>query len=402
MTSYTVETSSETDATQWNNSTNLVRAPSGRLWATYESGSDDIFIAYSDDNENWTEIAVTSSGSLQNSPAIAVDSNGYVHVVWTGQGWGVETGNYNIQYRKYTDSLQDQESVTDVAYNQSFPAIAIDSSDYPRVVWAGTGWGVNTDDLNIQYRKRTTSWQAQEAITDNSQNQFNPSIAVDSSDYDHVIWYGLNWGVNTSDQNIQYRKRTDSWQAQEAITDNSEDQLYPCVALDQSGNVHAVWTGLNNGVETGNYNIQYRKRTTSWQDQEGVTDISETQDRPSVMVDANGYVHVSWNGYGWGVNTAYNNIQYRKRTDSWQAQVGITDDNVHHRHSSMVRGIHPKCNGYSYSVTSAGYAFVWTADVGATYSVKIEVSADLAWQTCPSGRIPVSPSSGAYGGVFIY
>jgi len=82
------------------------------------------------------------------------------------------------------------------------------------VVWYGKGWGSNTGYYNIQYRKRTSSgWQTQEAVTDKSWDQLNPSIAIDSSDNIHVVWYGKGWGFYTGTYNIQYRKRTSSgWQ----------------------------------------------------------------------------------------------------------------------------------------------------------------------------------------------
>ena len=256
-------------ATALANGRKLVRAPSGRLWAVYskvvEVGLDyysNVFAAYSDDGgESWTEEQLTEKDADQQYPSIAVDKNSVVRVVWQGYGWGVNTGWHNIQYRMRTDSWQAQEAVTDAASHQRLPSIAVDEDGYAHVAWEGTGWGENPNDYNIQYRKRTDSWQAQEAVTDVATHQASfgpPSLAVDSDGYVHVVWCD----ESAEDWNIRYRKRTDSWQAQEAVTDAGLNVL-PSLAVDGGGAVHVAW--MERDLVGGFWNIRYRRRTTSWQ-----------------------------------------------------------------------------------------------------------------------------------------
>ncbi|MCD6143602.1 BNR-4 repeat-containing protein, partial [Thermococcus sp.] len=164
--------------------------------------------------------------------------------------------------------------------------IAIDGNDNVHVVWRGTGWGTNTGYHNIQYRKRTsTGWQSQEAVTDKDADQVNPSIAIDSDGNVHVVWFGKGWGANTTNWNLQYRKKTSSgWKPREAITDKNADQTHPVIAIDKDDNVHVVWRGLGWGTNTGYYNIQYRKRTSSgWQTREGLTDVAINQYFPNLI-----------------------------------------------------------------------------------------------------------------------
>ncbi|RJQ52147.1 MAG: exo-alpha-sialidase [Actinobacteria bacterium] len=405
MAIYTVASSTVANSTLGRT---LARAPDGRLWAVYlksAGGYNQVFAAYSDNGgQTWTEEQVTAASGNQALPTLAVNSLGEVIVAWTGQGWGTNTTYNNIQYRKRTTSWQTQEAITDIANTQTSPSIALGSSGNVHVVWSGLGWGTNTAYYNIQYRKRTTSWQTQEAITDVANTQTDPSIALGSSGNVHVVWSGPGWGTNTGVNNIQYRKRTTSWQTQEAITDVASKQYLPSIVLDSSDNVHVAWTGRGWGTNTLRYNIQYRKRTTAWQTQEAVTDVASHQSTDgitfcglSIALDSSDNVHLAWTGLGWGTNTAYYNIQYRKRTTSWQTQEGLTDTASDQQWPHLIWALHPTVSGTKTNVPSAGYAFTWD-DTGAA-ATKIYLSADLAW---PSGLAYQPRPTAAVGSPLIF
>jgi len=383
--SYTVKTVVGFDSTAYNSQRKLARKSNGELWTVYprsDGTRNQIYAAYSTNGgQTWTEEQVSYATGTYNQqyPSIAIDSSDNVHVVWDGQGWGTNTSYNNIQYRKRTTSWQAQEAVTDKNNYQVYPSIAIDSSDNVHVVWQGYGWGTNTGYVNIQYRKRTTSWQTQEAVTDKNNYQVYPSIAIDSSDNVHVVWQGYGWGTNTSYWNIQYRKRTTSWQTQEVVTDTNYHQYYPSIAIDSSDNVHVVWDGQGWGTNTSYNNIQYRKRTTSWQTQEAVTDKNNYQQYPSIAIDSSDNVHVVWQGYGWGTNTDYYNIQYRKRTTSWQTQEGLTDSATNQKYPNLIWALRPTVSGVKTNRPKTGYAFVWQNGTALTYYA----SSDLTWESPP-------------------
>jgi len=274
-------------------------------------------------------------------------------------------GTYNQIYASYsTDGGETwtEEQVTNATDHQYYPSVAIDSQNTIHVVWHGLGWGTNSTYGNIQYRKRTSSgWQPIEAVTDKNADQYVPSIAIDSNDNIHVVWRGLGWGTNTDYWNIQYRKRTSSgWQPIEAVTDKNADQYDSSIAIDSNDNIHVVWRGLGWGTNTDYWNIQYRKRTSSgWQSQEAVTDIVGRQRYISFAIDDSDNIHVVWPGKGWGTNTDYWNIQYRKRTSSgWQPIEAVTDKNADQTDSVIVidkgDNIHVVWRGLGWG-TSTGY-----------------------------------------------
>ena len=386
MPSYTVKSGALNDSTTRNIQRKLARTSNGTLWCVYHRSDgtyNQIYASYStNEGETWVEERVTNATDHQYRPSIAIDSNDNIHVVWYGRSWGTNPSCVNIQYRKRTSSgWQAQEAITDKSDNQYYPSIAIDSNDNIHIVWYGPGWGTNTKYSDIQYRKRTSAgWQAQEAVTDKSDVQYYASIAIDSSDNIHVVWCGKGWGTNTGCYNIRYRKRTSSgWQTQEAITDKGDSQYAPSIAVDSNDNIHVVWLGLGWEPNPDYCNIRYRKRTSSgWQTQEAVTNKNNGQYYPSIAIDSNDNIHVVWCGYGWGTNTGRYNIQYRKRTSAgWQTQIGLTDASVHQYYPNLIWALHPTVSGVKTNRSKSGYAFVWVDET----TLKFYKSSDLNFVT---------------------
>ena len=309
-------------ATAFANGKKIAIAPNGRIWAVYEklvSGVFNIYAAYSDNNgSTWTEETVTASLQGQRRPSIAVDSQGVVHVVWQGRGWGTNTTIENIRYAKRTTSWQTSETVTDVNNTQRESAIAVDSQDNIYIVWAGRTWGSFTNRYNIQYRKKTISWQAQESVTDANGDQKYPSLAIDSLDNIHVAFTGLQWGNFPSSDNVQYRKRTTSWQAQIGITDINNQQFELNINVDSNNDAHIVWAGLGWNSNPNINNVQYIKQTNGiFQSIVELTDTDKFQDKPSIALK-NSNVYVVWQGYDqdnrWNIfsktyNVSWGNIE---------------------------------------------------------------------------------------------
>lgn len=229
--------------------------------------------------------AITDEAANQADPSIAVDGSDVLHCVWIGLGWGVNPGVSNIRYASYGGSWTASEAVSDSASDQDNPvALAVDKDNNVHVAWDGLGWGVFVGKDNIQYRKRTSgSWGSQESVTDVDDPQGVPGLATDSSGHVHCVWYGWGWGTNTSKFNIQYRKRTTAWQTQEAITDVAFDQYNPSVSVDGDNNPYVAWRGKGWGSNTTKLNIQYRNRVGSWQTQVAVTDLAWDQYGPCLL-----------------------------------------------------------------------------------------------------------------------
>jgi hypothetical protein len=390
--SYTVKMGTIRDSTAFNSQRLLVRSSDGALHCVYVRIDDielthQIFYANSTDGGvTWTEELVSDNIIMaeQHYPCIAIDSKDNIHVTWHGFGWGVNFTVSNIQYRTRTvNGWQTQEAITDKNVSQYAPIITIDSKDNIHIVWGGFGWGVNSDFTNIQYRMKTANgWQTQEAITDKDDSQRYPSMAIDSKDNVHVVWSVWGWGVNTDDRNIQYRMKTaNGWQTQEELTDKNSDQFYPCIAIDSKDNVHMVWNGWGWGINIDFSNIQYRMKTSNgWQTQEELTDKNSDQYAPSIAIDSKDNVHMVWHGWGWGTNPNVGNIQYRMRTvNGWQTQEAITDLPYDQWFPNLIWTMYPDFSSVKTNVPESGYAIIYSGTDENGYKIVYLLSSDLKW-----------------------
>jgi len=164
---YLISTAEIASVTGYGTQRKLVRLSDGTLYAVfskYLAGMDQIYVKKSIDNgENWggeTRIStyVGMKNFNQRYSSIAVDSNDHLHVVWRGQATGYAD---QIWYAKYTTSWATPVRIYTYpgmgSYTQFHPSIAVDSSNYLHVVWRGDApeYPVNTQ---IWYAKYTDSW----------------------------------------------------------------------------------------------------------------------------------------------------------------------------------------------------------------------------------------------------
>jgi hypothetical protein len=278
------------------------------IWQVYHYKSTDNGNTW-DNGEN---ISSASSGqiSYDANPAIAMDDNGYLHVVWIQSTL--------VRYRKYTSSWQTAENLTSA--NTSTNAVIACFGSIVHVAYAtyiSSKW-------NIYYKKYDGSWGSEVTICANSAHQYLGNIAVNKDGYVCIVWDGYITSGYTR-TNIRCARYTTSWQTIENITDNGND--YPdhadaCVAADSDGYWHVAWRG---GTPTYpyTYNIQYSKYTGSWAAATLLTNVAQEQGEPGISVDMNNYVHVLW---PYIPPSGEEQVGRRIYTTSWQTMEIITNE----------------------------------------------------------------------------
>ena len=332
----------------------LARTSNGMLHCVY-SRSDglysQIYHSYSSDNgETWTEEPLTSESYDQTLPAIATDSHDYLHVVW--QGCCSESPTHpQIRYRKYTTTWSPISSITtDTGWDQREPAIAVDSQDHLHVVWQninfiGGAW-CSGGCGPLSYSMYTDSWSTPECIGENEQyREIRQSLVVDGNDNLHLAFDTDDYH-GESCWHFAYREKTTSWQPVES---------FPCIenrpslAIDSNENVHLVsqiylYTTLDE---------LYRKKTVSgWENPTYLTsgNLIPQDQKPDIALDSNDYVHVVWNDNG--------NIVHREFTTSWQSSETIISD-TDSISPDLIWSWYPVINGVHPNKPQNGYAFVW-------------------------------------------
>ena len=231
---------------------------------------DDYQIWYVNYNNSWTTPIVVSNYTGMNSnpqmgPALAVDGQDNIHVVWNGMATGF--GNHEIWWINYTDSwsypvrLSTYGGMED--YPQSEPSIAIDSQDLIHVTYGGSANGYPTD-TQIWYNKYNVSWFGPTRISDYAGmailSQYKPVIGVDSNDYLYILWqetgtgadlteihlskYETDWTITeriqgTTNRNDYVNMRWARWPG---IIPPTEDTFY---VVDENNTVIETWNGEN-------------------------------------------------------------------------------------------------------------------------------------------------------------
>lgn len=160
-----------------------------------------------------------------------------------------------------------------------------------------------------------------------------PSIAIDSHDNLHVVWYGKDTTYDGAEERqIKYSQSIDggsSWSAWRNIAPVSGYsgqkywQEHPVIYIDGNDNLYVVWEGRD-ADHPDSTQTKFTKSTnggSDWSSWMNVNARSSNQSRPTIVVDSNGHIYIMAYGYWNGEQ----NILWTKSTNggssfnSWQA-----------------------------------------------------------------------------------
>ena len=244
-------------------------------------------------------ITWTVGGSL--NPAIAIDSSGYLHVVWHDN----TPGNYEIYYKRSTDggtSWSSNRRLTWTSDSSFYPDIAVDSSGGVHVVWCDYTPG----NAEIYYRGSTdggTSWLPSQRLTWTTATSQFPAIAVDGVDRIHVVWGDYAPGQ----PDIYYRRSVTggaTWTPTQKLTWTSSFSSYSAIACSPAGHLHVVWSDDS----SGNLEIYYRAGAdggATWSWPQRLTWNSGLSYSPAIAAQASGILHVVWHDHTPGAADIY-------------------------------------------------------------------------------------------------
>jgi hypothetical protein len=158
------------------------------IWKEEVTGNEEIYYKKSTDNgETWTtskRLTWTPGDSWY--PSMAVTSSGDIHVAWDDD----TPGNREIYYKKSTaggDTWTTNKRITWTSGASLYSGIAVDSSGYLHLVWYEDVSG-NDEIFHSQSTDGGASWSPGQRLTWNSGTSTFPVVSVDGSDNLHVIW----------------------------------------------------------------------------------------------------------------------------------------------------------------------------------------------------------------------
>ncbi len=313
-----------TESTSYSYSPAIVSDASGSLHVVYSdftningAGSDlDIFYKKLDFNtQSWSSPVVISEGvGFSDRPSISVDLNG-IYIAWHDNvDYGGSGTDYDILYKKWDSSSQTWSTIEVVSTESTLssynPKIVNDASGNVHVTWFDyTDFdGIEGIDADIFYKRwdhRSAAWSLTELIsTDNAEDSYYPSIAVDLNGNIHIVWYdNEDYDGAGTDSDIFYKtwqSKSNEWLSADLVSSESEDSSYrPSITTDDLGNVHVVWYDYSNiNGASSNANIFYKRLTTdevTWGTSTQVITISDgSSQNPVISIDTSQFIHVAW------------------------------------------------------------------------------------------------------------
>lgn len=230
-------------------------------------------MAYEDDNAGVLKYATNASGAWATEtivdhgidsayPQIAVDSQGFVHVVFGSFAYACNrTGEWEV--------------TNPVPYSSEWPAFALDGQGYAHIAYpddANGSMNVTTD--------KTGEWVT-ELVDEFNSGYFHPcSLVVDAGGSVHVIY-----GIQNSPGFKYATNKSGAWIA-EFI--NTEDVQLASIALDEDGFAHIVYH------DDGHFDFRYAtNRFGEWES--FILDPSRNSGMtPAIAIGPGNMIHVTY------------------------------------------------------------------------------------------------------------
>lgn len=217
----------------------LVHNPTGETEEGVDSNSVD-FVIYSSHSFS-TPVSIDSRNAEFQAPAIAVDDSGNISVVYkfTDNSSGVQA----IDYVRSTDNGDTWDTPVRLAETQSGcnnPCIALDSEGYINVVFSG---------LAIVYFMRTTdggtSWTSPVQLSDQSDESLESAIALDADNTIFITWPQKDFNSNYPLYFARSANNGLAWDSGQNIFAGWQDAIdayNPSITVDDDTGVYVTWT----------------------------------------------------------------------------------------------------------------------------------------------------------------
>jgi hypothetical protein len=262
--------------------------------------------------DGWDSVMtrITNDPDFSDTPDIAVDSDGNLHIAFMDDRSGRKEIYYKLLDSDFNTLINTTViSNTSESYNKIRPNINLDSSGRAFVVWHRG----NSSDSDVQMSRVEPAlavWNGSSAApgvitpiinsvflsADDGDKYLNPQAEFDGSNNLHVVWEDYNNG------NIQYVKLDTAGAVVAGVVNVASPcsdfwHAVPDLGLDPEGNVHIAW---NDSCGSG-YEMFY----TMLDGTDGSTLIAPTMltdsgdayyasNRQSINVDSGGMVYIVW------------------------------------------------------------------------------------------------------------
>ena len=301
------------------------------VWDDSSPGNEEIYYKNSEDGgTTWSAAKrLTWSSGDSERPAVAIDSNNRIHIVY----YDDTPGNREIYYKRSTDAGATWSTAKRLTWNSGsshYPAVAVDSGDAVHVVFYDDTPG----NSEIYYRKSPdggATWSALKRLTWTPYASYSPDIAIDSKDIIYLVCEDYSPGYSE----VYYRESLGgaTWSTLKRLTWTSGDSENPAIAINPDDHIHLVWS---DGTP-GNNEIHHKKSTdggTTWSTLKRLSWTSGSSYTPAIVTGSGNTIHVSW----YDETPGDWEIYYRRSPDggtNWDATQRLTWTSGISRHCAM-------------------------------------------------------------------
>lgn len=292
----------------------------GDIWVR-EGQVDMLEWAFAPPSPWSSPVIISEDGSTPAFPAVATDSEGRVHVMWSASPSAGQSGSVLYYSRRDQTSWSRPVAVlgTDEGVAQA-PAL-IFAGGFLHVVWNGGPTGAVFYSRAYPDDAYTADGWSQQAMSDQAVVGGTPAITADLLGRLHVVYVvPFNEG-----RGIYYARSDDngeSWSETVQLFDAGAEG-WPCVehpdiTVDENGVIHVVWVRASLpgfGLPQGVYYARSMDNGKTWTS--AILLADGAHDWPQVAATLTGQVVVTWQ------DLARNIVQYRSSSD-----YGLTWDYV--------------------------------------------------------------------------
>ncbi|MEJ5391462.1 MAG: T9SS type A sorting domain-containing protein [candidate division WOR-3 bacterium] len=313
--------------------------PSGRVhvvWMSYQTPgtySPQVYYKRYYPGSGWTSDTCISADLATSGysyyPSIAVDSSGYVHVVWYHYKVASAPTGYYIAYKRCIptssgnggwDLTSTRITEDTLLWYKYYPSIACTPNGNVHVVWYTY---YSTLGYAIGYKERTSSgWQPRVWVDSGSTSQYKwaPDVAGGRDNNVHVVYYGYH--SSSSYYQVLYRGRfAGTWGAIQNASKWPYYCYYPSVAVNPTNNRPAITTWTYT-MPNYWYLVGFKQRLGSGSADTWPNAFEVANDTLLYVVSSygaclnftkDGRAHVVWSGYASSSETRYG-IMYNSRS----------------------------------------------------------------------------------------
>ncbi|MHA2268014.1 MAG: hypothetical protein ACXAB8_09485 [Promethearchaeota archaeon] len=339
---------------------------SSGIWSDSIYDQEIMYINYSATTSQWSNVTILSDGwnnvwgwnnDSSEDPAIDIDDNGDIHVIWqerTMGNWSGGLDDSEIMYVKYSSTVGQWSNVTIISdtvtgWNDGLsadPDIDVDDLGNVHVIWEdrtnGT-WGDDEEIMWTMYDTSSSNWLNATVISDGWNNVWgwntgdcdDPKIAVDNNGNAHAVWGDYSNGpwrsdnITHDDDEIMYAKYSTSsglWSNITILSDGHEGTWWNVgesenvdISVSPNGIIHVVWEDSTNSTWGTDDEIMYSywAGSSGWSTpyliSDGANEVFWNDGRsgqPAITTDSNNQVHVVWSDDTEGIWGTDDEIMY--------------------------------------------------------------------------------------------